>query len=184
MTTRVGILTVSNPIYWGTREDECAPLVGEWVRAHVPAAQVELEALVQQRRNVIQGTLQVWADEVDLDLIFTLGEAGPAPHDSAIQAARAITERPVCQEPVVAGLRGHTLIVNLSDEPEAIRAVLDQIASFLGEPATQPTAVPTAASTTAPERAGPGKACSCLPGMALPALGLGAVLATRRRRGM
>jgi len=132
-TLRVGILTVSNPIYWGTCEDECAPLVGEWVRAHVPDAQVELEAIVQQRRNIIQGTLQVWADEVDLDLIFTLGEAGPAPHDSAVQAARAITERPVCQEPVVAGLRGHTLIVNLADEPEAVRAMLDQIAAFFGD---------------------------------------------------
>lgn len=133
MTLRVGILTVSNSVYWGTREDDCAPLVGEWVRAHMPAAQVELEAIVQQRRNIIQGTLQVWADEVDLDLIFTLGEAGPAPRDNAIQAARAITERPLCQEPFVAGLRGHTLIVNLADDPEAICATLDEVAPFLGD---------------------------------------------------
>ncbi len=139
MALRVGILTVSNPIYWGTCEDECAPLVGEWVRAHVPAAQVELEAMVQQRRNVIQGTLLVWSDDVGLDLIFTLGEAGPAPRDSAVQAARAITERPVCQEPFVAGRRGHTLIVNLPGEPEAVRAALDQVTPSFGEWAGFPT---------------------------------------------
>ncbi len=133
MAVRVGILTVSNPVYWGTREDECAPLVGEWAKAHVPGAQVELEAIVQQRRSVIQGTLQVWADEVVLDLIFTLGEAGPAPHDSAIQAARAITGRTVCEQPFVAGLRGHTLIVNLPGEPEAVQAVLDQVTSFFDD---------------------------------------------------
>lgn len=133
MAIRVGILTVSNPIYWGTRPDECAPLVGEWVRAHVPDAEVELEAIVQQRRNVIQGTLQVWTDEVALDLIFTLGEAGPAPHDSAVQAARAIAGRAVCEEPFVAGLRGHTLIVNLPGEPESVHTALDQVVTFFSE---------------------------------------------------
>lgn len=52
------------------------------------------------------------------------------------------------------------------------------------EPSTRPTAVPTAEATPAPsERTGPGKMCSCLPSLTLPALGLGAVLAARRRRG-
>jgi len=53
------------------------------------------------------------------------------------------------------------------------------------EPATQPTSAPAAEPTSAPSGgAGPGKACSCLPGMTLPALGLGAVLVTRRRHVM
>lgn len=111
----------------------------------MPTAQVELEAMVQQRRNVIQGTLLVWSDDVGLDLIFTLGEAGPAPRDSAIQAARAITEHLVCREPFVAGLRGHTLIVNLPGEVQALRTMLDQIISFFDDWAASQVYAPSSA---------------------------------------
>jgi len=124
---RVGILTISNPIYWGTCEDECAPLVGDWVRGHLPDARVELVALAQQRRNVVQATLMVWADEVGLDLVFTIGGVHLAPDDVAVQAADAIVERLGCDVPGVAGWRGHTLIVNLPDDPEAIQAALSHL---------------------------------------------------------
>jgi molybdopterin adenylyltransferase len=128
---RVGVLTVSNPIYWGQREDECAPLVDDWVKTHLPGARVELVAMVQQRRNVVQGTLMVWADDVGLDLIFTLGGMEPAGQDVAVQAARAIVEPGEREVPGIAGLRGRTLVVNLPGERQAVQAALGRISPFL-----------------------------------------------------
>lgn len=60
------------------------------------------------------------------------------------------------------------------------------------EPTVRPTAVPTEepageeqpAPTAAPSGGAPSRPCSCLPSLTLPALGLGAVLIARRRRGM
>ena len=99
----------------------------------MPGAQVALEALVQQRRNVVEGTLIVWADEVGLDLILTLGGTGSAPQDVTVQAVRAVVGDEGCGVPHGAGVRGHTLIVSLPDEPEAVRAALGDIAPFVRE---------------------------------------------------
>ncbi len=141
---RVGILTVSDRGYYGEYRDLSGPAVRERIVEGL-AARVELEAVVPDDRNVIAGTLLVWADEVGLDLVLTTGGTGFAPRDvtpeatsdvveraapglaEAMRAAsRAITPHAVLSR-AMAGIRGHTLIVNLPGSPKAARENLEVI---------------------------------------------------------
>ncbi len=140
----VGILTVSDRSYRGEREDLSGPLLREMVVEHL-GAKVELEAVVPDEAAIITGTLVVWADEVGLDLILTTGGTGFAPRDVTPEATMVVIEReaPGLAETMrakgleitphailsraVAGIRGHTLIVNLPGSPRAVREDLEVI---------------------------------------------------------
>lgn len=145
---RVGILTVSDRGYHGEYRDLSGPAIREQIVGRL-AARVELEALVPDDRNVIAGTLLVWADEVGLDLVVTTGGTGFAPRDVTPEATRDVVERaaPGLAEAMraaslaitpnamlsraVAGIRGHTLIVNLPGSPKAARENLEVILPVL-----------------------------------------------------
>jgi molybdenum cofactor synthesis domain-containing protein len=140
----VGILTVSDSSYRGEREDLSGPLIGEMVVEFV-GAKVELEAVVPDEFDIIRGTLIVWADEVGLDLILTTGGTGFGPRDVTPEATKAVIEREASGlaeamrakgfeitphallSRAVAGIRGHTLIVNLPGSPKAVREDLEVI---------------------------------------------------------
>jgi molybdenum cofactor synthesis domain-containing protein len=140
----VGILTVSDSSYRGEREDLSGPLIREIVVERLGAT-VELEAVVPDELDIIKGTLMVWADEVGLDLILTTGGTGFGPRDVTPEATKAVIEReaPGLAETMrakgleitphailsraVAGIRGHTLIVNLPGSPKAVREDLEAI---------------------------------------------------------
>ncbi len=141
---RVGILTVSDRSYRGEREDLSGPIIRQMVSEHLDTT-VELEAVVPDDKNIIAGTLTVWADEVRLDLILTTGGTGFAPRDVTPEATKAILEREapglvtailveslkvtphaMLSRPA-AGIRGHTLIVNLPGSPKAVRENLETI---------------------------------------------------------
>ena len=145
---RVGILTVSDRGYHGEYRDLSGPAIREQIVGRL-AARVELEALVPDDRNVIAGTLLVWADEVGLDLVVTTGGTGFAPRDVTPEATRDVVERaaPGLAEAMraaslaitpnamlsraMAGIRGHTLIVNLPGSPNAARENLEIILPVL-----------------------------------------------------
>jgi len=141
---RVGILTVSDRSYRGEREDLSGPIIRQMVSEHLDTT-VELEAVVPDDKNIIAGTLTVWADEVGLDLILTTGGTGFSPRDVTPEATKAILEREapglvtailveslkvtphaMLSRPA-AGIRGHTLIVNLPGSPKAVRENLETI---------------------------------------------------------
>ncbi|MFQ5814549.1 MAG: molybdopterin adenylyltransferase [Anaerolineae bacterium] len=140
----VGILTISDSSYRGEREDLSGPLICEMVVEHL-GAKVELEAVVPDELDVIKGTLMVWSDEVGLDLILTTGGTGFGPRDVTPEATRAVIQReaPGLAETMrakglkitphailsraVAGIRGHTLIINLPGSPKAVREDLEAI---------------------------------------------------------
>jgi molybdopterin adenylyltransferase len=148
----VGILTISDSSYRGEREDLSGPLIREMVVEHL-GAKVELEAVVPDEFDIIKGTLVVWADEVGpstssgrgLDLILTTGGTGFGPRDVTPEATSAVIEReaPGLAEAMrakgfeitphailsraVAGIRSHTLIVNLPGSPKAVREDLEVI---------------------------------------------------------
>jgi len=140
----VGILTISDSSYRGEREDLSGPLLRQMVVEHL-GVKVELEAVVPDELDIIKGTLVVWADEVGLDLILTTGGTGFGPRDVTPEATSAVIEReaPGLAEAMrargfkitphailsraVAGIRGHTLIVNLPGSPKAVREDLEAI---------------------------------------------------------
>lgn len=140
----VGILTISDSSYRGEREDLSGPLIREMVVERL-GAKVELEAVVPDEFDIIKGTLMVWSDEVGLDLILTTGGTGFGPRDVTPEATRVVIEReaPGLAEAMrakgleitphailsraVAGIRGHTLIVNLPGSPKAVREDLEVI---------------------------------------------------------
>ena len=141
---RVGILTVSDRGYLGQYRDLSGPAIRELVTERLGAS-VELEAVVPDDRHIIAGTLLTWADEVGLDLVLTTGGTGFAPRDVTPEATRDVVERyaPGLAEAMraaslaitphamlsraVAGIRGHTLIVNLPGSPKAVRENLETI---------------------------------------------------------
>lgn len=144
ITIRTGILTVSDRGYQGAYRDLSGPAIREIMTERL-GAQVELEAVVPDERNVIAGTLFVWADEVGLDLVLTTGGTGFAPRDVTPEATRDVIQReaPGLAEAMraaslaitphamlsraVAGIRRTTLIVNLPGSPKAVRENLETI---------------------------------------------------------
>jgi molybdopterin adenylyltransferase len=141
---KVGILTVSDRGYRGEYRDLSGPLIRELVTDRL-GANVELEAVVPDERNVIAGTLLTWADEARLDLVLTTGGTGFAPRDVTPEATWDVLERPApglaeamraaslavtphaMLSRAVAGIRGQTLIVNLPGSPKAVRENLETI---------------------------------------------------------
>lgn len=144
MTISVGILTVSDRSYRGEREDLSGPLIRQLVTGRLEA-EVKLEAVVPDERNIIAGTLVVWCDEVGLDLILTTGGTGFAPRDVTPEATKDVIEKEVpglaeamraeglratphaMLSRAVAGIRGGSLIVNLPGSPKAVREGLEVI---------------------------------------------------------
>jgi molybdopterin adenylyltransferase len=137
---RVGVLTVSDRSARGERPDLSGPalvraLADQWPE-DTPVAVVET-AIVPDEEAQISATLTRWADELGLDLILTTGGTGFAPRDVTPEATRKVIQReaPGLAEAMrsaslrltphamlsraVAGIRGHTLIINLPGSPKA-----------------------------------------------------------------
>jgi molybdenum cofactor synthesis domain-containing protein len=141
---RVAILTASDRGYRGEYRDLSGPAIRELVTVRLGAT-VEHEAIVPDDRLVIAETLRGWADEMGLDLVLTTGGTGFAPRDVTPEATRDVIEREVpglaeamrsaslritphaMLSRAVAGIRGHTLIINLPGSPKAVRENLETI---------------------------------------------------------
>ena len=134
MSIRIGVITVSDRSSRGERPDESGPAL--------------VNAVVQQGWQVIRTTilpdeyiqliaiLSQWADSDDLDVILTTGGTGFSPRDVTPEATAAVIQRltPGITEAMrsasfqitphamlsraVAGIRSHTLIVNLPGSPK------------------------------------------------------------------
>ena len=141
---RTGILTASDRSYSGEYEDLSGPAIRDLVTERLGAV-VELEAVVPDDRSIIASTLLIWAVQVGLDLVLTTGGTGFAPRDVTPEATCDVIERqaPGLAEAMrvaslkitphamlsraVAGIRGHTLIINLPGSPKAVRENLETI---------------------------------------------------------
>lgn len=133
---RVGILTISDGVYHGAREDRSGALIAAWVERRGYDARAR--EVVPDQPAEITRTLVAWADEAGLDLIVTTGGTGLAERDTTPEATRAAIEReaPGVAERIraagaaktpfaalgrgVAGVRGRTLIVNLPGSPSGV----------------------------------------------------------------
>jgi molybdopterin adenylyltransferase len=109
------------------------------------SAVVVREVIVPDEQVLIAETLRDWADRVGLDLVLTTGGTGFTLRDITPEATRDVIERdaPGLVEAMrasslritphamlsraVAGIRGHTLIINLPGSPRAVRENLETI---------------------------------------------------------
>jgi molybdopterin adenylyltransferase len=131
---RAAVLTVSDGVVAGTREDKSGDLLAELLSAD--GFDVERRAVPDDR-----GSIEVMLAELahEVQLVLTTGGTGVAPRDVTPEATRAVVDReaPGLAEAIradsiartphallsrgVAGVRGHTLIVNLPGSPGGVR---------------------------------------------------------------
>ena len=144
---RVAVLTISDACSRGERKDESGDAIASWVSAR--KAVLAARSLVPDETVDIVRALTAWCDNDEADLIITTGGTGLAPRDVTPEATRVVIEReaPGIAEALrrhgmestkysmisrgLAGVRNHTLIVNLPGSPKGVEdglKVIDQIA--------------------------------------------------------
>lgn len=133
---RLGILTVSDGVHAGRREDASGTRIREWAEGH--GYRIIEHAVVPDETAAIVPWLVERADGGEVDLILTTGGTGLAARDVTPEATRAAIEReaPGLAEAIraagreatpfaaigrgLAGVRGATLIVNLPGSPAGV----------------------------------------------------------------
>lgn len=138
---RFGVLTVSDGVHAGAREDRS----GERIRAWLDERGYELaaSATVPDETSEIVPKLAEWADSGTVDCVLTTGGTGLAARDVTPEATRAVLEREapgiaealrtagVASTPYailgrgVAGVRGAALLVNLPGSPGGVEDGLE-----------------------------------------------------------
>lgn len=145
-TIRVGVLTVSDGVVAGEREDRSGELIMDWARAH--GMEVTERDVVPDEADAIAARLAEWSDGARCDLLITTGGTGLAVRDVTPEATGAVLEReaPGIAERIRAlgaaatpyaalgrgraGIRGATLIVNLPGSPGGVRDGLDSLSEI------------------------------------------------------
>lgn len=130
---QVAILTVSDSTVAGTREDVSGPALRQ--RCEELNWRVVAAAVVPDEQTAISAQLMDWADDEQASLILTTGGTGVAVRDVTPDATRAILQREIpgiaelmrlkgleqtkysVLSRSIAGIRHHSLIVNLPGSP-------------------------------------------------------------------
>ncbi|HET9119512.1 MAG TPA: MogA/MoaB family molybdenum cofactor biosynthesis protein [Solirubrobacterales bacterium] len=147
MTVRAAVVTISTSRAGGEGGDESGDaLVGF---ASSLGAEIAGREVITDDLELISARLAHWSDAEGCDLILTTGGTGFGPSDHTPEATRAVIERdaPGIPEAMraasrrhtrhwmlsrgVAGIRGHTLIVNFPGSPKSIGEAGEAIAAAL-----------------------------------------------------
>ena len=144
---RAAIVTVSDSVAAGTREDRSGAMLRE--RAEALGWRVTAQEIVPDEIDRISGVLTRLADSGQVSLILTTGGTGVAPRDVTPEAARTVIEREIpglgemmraegrkltpfaALSRSMAGVRGRVLIVNLPGSPKGAVESLDAIVQLI-----------------------------------------------------
>ncbi len=135
LNLKTGVLVLSDKGSRGEREDASGPALLDFLADQgVPDAEL---VILPDERPLIAESLARWADQEGFDLILTCGGTGVSPRDVTPEATRDVitTELPGFGEQMravsltksphaiisraTAGIRRHTLIINLPGSPRA-----------------------------------------------------------------
>lgn len=140
---RVSILTVSDSVAAGERDDASGLAIREWCARREDS--LVNHATVSDDTSAIVARLVEWCDAGDSDLILTTGGTGLGPRDITPEATRVVIEREAqgIAERIrvvsidsfpraalsrgIAGARGATLVVNLPGSPSGVRDALSAL---------------------------------------------------------
>jgi molybdenum cofactor synthesis domain-containing protein len=144
---RIAILTISDSAYRGRRKDLSGPALRE--QCTKLGWQVVAAEVVNDEATLIQAFLIACADSNQADVILTTGGTGLGPRDFTPEATTAVCARliPGISEVMraagqgsnpraalsraVAGVRGHSIIVNLPGSPKGAVESLGAVAALL-----------------------------------------------------
>ncbi len=144
---RGAVVTVSDKGYEGIRADTAGPTLCTLLREM--EAEVSDPIVTPDEQPQIESVLRSLCDSGEYDVVLTTGGTGLAPRDRTPEATLAVVERlaPGFSEAIraqsmaitphamlsrgVAGVRGRTLVVNLSGSPKACREQFGVIAAAL-----------------------------------------------------
>ncbi len=138
-----GIITVSDKGSQGKREDKSGPAIAEMLAG--AAIQVTKTLIVPDEIDQISQAIIKFADADHLDLILTTGGTGVSPRDLTPDATLQVIDKaiPGMAEAMryasmkitphamisraVAGIRGHSLIINLPGSPKGAKENLTAV---------------------------------------------------------
>ena len=147
MTTRVAIVTVSDGVAAGEREDRGGPACEEVLRSSGIPHEIVLREILPDDRRKIERTILFTAYAAHADLVLLTGGTGVSPRDRTPEAVRDVIdfEVPGLAEKMrsatggdfpaaylsrqLVGVRGQTLVVALPGSPkgaaDCLRAIVD-----------------------------------------------------------
>ena len=149
MAIRVAIVTVSDGVAAGEREDRGGPACEEALALSGIAHEVVSRETIPDDRHQVARAVRVTADARQADLILLTGGTGVAPRDRTPEGVRDAIELevPGLAEKMradtgrafpaaylsreIVGVRGHTLVVALPGSPSGAADCLRSIASLL-----------------------------------------------------
>jgi molybdopterin adenylyltransferase len=144
---RVAVLTVSDSVSRGEREDLSGPAVVEYCRSL--KWEIVTSLRVADDPADIREQLRAIADKSRVDLILTTGGTGLGPRDNTPEATQAVVDRVVpgiaeemrragatkvptaLLSRAIAGTRHRSLIINLPGSPKGAVESLESIAKLL-----------------------------------------------------